>query len=283
MEENQLIFRCFSSGSSGNCYYLGSQKRGILIDAGISARTIAKHLKEMGMDFQNIMGVFVTHDHADHIRAVGTLGERFHIPIYTTREIHEGIDRNYGVQEKLRTSRRYFDKGIPFELGDMQFNTFGINHDSTDCLGYVVYAYGQYFMVATDCGEPNPIMEKAIQMSNHIVIEANHDEHMLLNGPYPTYLKERILSPRGHQSNDTCAKLLADNFHEGIRNIFLCHLSQENNDPVLAFETVKNRLAADHYKVAGVDYFLKALDRTTASPTYILGDTMIDNTSNNKQ
>ena len=186
MEENQLIFRCFSSGSSGNCYYLGSQKRGILIDAGISARTIAKHLKEMGLDFQNIMGVFVTHDHADHIRAVGTLGERFHIPIYTTREIHEGIDRNYGVQEKLRTSRRYFDKGIPFELGDMQFNTFGINHDSTDCLGYVVYAYGQYFMVATDCGEPNPIMEKAIQMSNHIVIEANHDEHMLLNGPYPT-------------------------------------------------------------------------------------------------
>ena len=241
MEENQLIFRCFSSGSSGNCYYLGSQKRGILIDAGISARTIAKHLKEMGLDFQNIMGVFVTHDHADHIRAVGTLGERFHIPIYTTREIHEGIDRNYGVQEKLRTSRRYFDKGIPFELGDMQFNTFGINHDSTDCLGYVVYAYGQYFMVATDCGEPNPIMEKAI------------------------------------------AKLLADNFHEGIRNIFLCHLSQENNDPCLAFDTVRNRLEADKNKIAGTDYFLKALDRTTASPTYILGDTKIDETRNDKQ
>ena len=110
MTDNQLIFRSFASGSSGNCYYLGTSTWGVLIDAGISARTIQKSLREMGLDYANIMGVLITHDHADHIRAVGTLGERVHLPIYSTRAIHDGIDRNYGVREKLRTSQRYFEK-----------------------------------------------------------------------------------------------------------------------------------------------------------------------------
>ena len=111
MIENQLIFRCLASGSSGNCFYLGNHKQGILIDAGISARTIQKHLRSMGLDYANIMGVLITHDHADHIRAVGTLGERVHLPIFASRLIHEGINRNYGVQEKLRTSQRYYNVG----------------------------------------------------------------------------------------------------------------------------------------------------------------------------
>ena len=105
MSENQLIFRSFASGSSGNCYFLGTSSWGILIDAGIAARTIQKNLREMGLDYANIMGVLITHDHADHIRAVGTLGERVHLPIFASRLIHEGINRNYGVQEKLRTSQ----------------------------------------------------------------------------------------------------------------------------------------------------------------------------------
>jgi phosphoribosyl 1,2-cyclic phosphodiesterase len=274
MPEENLIFCCFASGSSGNCYYLGTRTRGILIDAGISARTIQKHLREMGLDFGNVRGVFVTHDHADHIRAVGTLGERVHLPIFTTLEIHEGIDRNYGVREKLRTSRRYFEKGVPFEFAGMEINTFSINHDSTDCLGYVIKSCGQCFMIATDCGEPNPQMAAAIREANHIVIEANHDEQMLLNGPYPTYLKERILSPRGHQSNVTCGTLLAENFHDEIRNIFLCHLSQENNDPNVAFDTV-NKCIADKGFVRGQDYFLRVLDRLTPSPVYTLNDDII--------
>lgn len=274
MAYEQVIFRCLASGSSGNCYYLGTRLRGILIDAGISARTIQKYLREMGLDYQNIMGVLVTHDHADHIRAVGTLGERVHIPIYTTRQIHEGIDRNYGVREKLGGSRRYFEKGVPFELFDMQITTFGISHDSTDCLGYVIDCQDQRFMIATDCGEPNHDLEAFLQTANHIVIEANHDEQMLLNGPYPTYLKERILSPRGHQSNDTCGKLLVRNYHEGMRNIFLCHLSKENNDPDVALQVV-----SEHLENAGIipgeDLFIRTLDRLTPSPVYVLDDNLI--------
>ena len=280
MEEYGLIFRCFASGSSGNCYYLGTRRQGILIDAGISARSIQKYLREMGLDFQNIMGVLVTHDHADHSRAVGTLGERVKLPIYTTKEIHEGIDRNYGVREKLRgSSRRYFNKGEEWELFGMRINTFGIEHDSTDCLGYCIDYLGQRFVLMTDCGSVNEEMEAYIRTANHLVIEANHDEHMLLNGPYPTYLKERILSPRGHQSNDVCGELLERNWHPDLRNVWLCHLSLENNDPDIAFNTVASYLEEIEI-IPGQDIFLKALDRTTPSPVYELNDHMIVETLN---
>ena len=158
-----MILRSFGSGSSGNCYYFGTQERGVLIDAGISARTIHKYLKEMNLDFKNIMGVLITHDHADHIRAVGTLGERVHLPIYATPLIHEGIDRNYGVTQKLRSGRKFFTKGQPWQLGDMTINTFNISHDSTECVGYVIDFMHQRFMIATDCGEPNAELEEYLR------------------------------------------------------------------------------------------------------------------------
>lgn len=269
-----FIFRSLASGSSGNCYYLGTRERGILIDAGISARLIQKHLRSMGLDFKDIAAVLVTHDHADHIRAVGTLGERIHLPIYATRLIHEGIDRNYGVREKLRTSRKYFEKGTEWELplgeeASMKINTFGISHDSTECVGYVVDMMEQRWMIATDCGTPSEAMEEYLRTANHIVIEANHDEHMLLNGPYPTYLKERILSPKGHQSNAVCGMVLARNYHEGMKHIWLCHLSLENNDPGLAYRTVEERLGEAGVQ-AGEDVYLEALPRTEASETFDL-------------
>lgn len=277
MIENQLIFRCLASGSSGNCFYLGTHKQGILIDAGISARTIQKHLRSMGLDYANIMGVLVTHDHADHIRAVGTLGERVHLPIFASRLIHEGINRNYGVQEKLRTSQRYYNIGEEWELMGMKINTFSVSHDSTQCVGYVIDYQDQRFMIATDCGEPNAEMEAYIQTANHVVIEANHDEQMLLNGPYPTYLKQRILSQKGHQSNVTCGRLLAENYHEQMRNVFLCHLSHENNDPKVAMNTITEILLEEGI-MPGADIFLTPLERLTPSPVYVLNENLCKST-----
>lgn len=276
MEENELIFRCFASGSSGNSYYLGTRQRGVLIDAGISARMIQRWLRDMGLDWQNITGVLVTHDHADHIRAVGTIGERLHIPIYTTAKIHEGIDRNYGVREKLKSSRRYFELGQEWNLFGMKINTFHVEHDSTDCLGYCIDYLGQRFVLVTDCGSVTDEMEAYIRTANHLVIEANHDEMMLLNGPYPTYLKERILSPRGHQSNATCGEVLERNWHPDLRNVWLCHLSLENNDPEVAFKTVSSYLEEIEI-IPGQDIFLKPLDRLTPSPVYVLNDEVIEN------
>jgi phosphoribosyl 1,2-cyclic phosphodiesterase len=227
----------------------------------------------MGLDYANIMGVLITHDHADHIRAVGTLGERVHLPIYASRLIHEGINRNYGVQEKLRTSQRYYEVGIEWELMGMRINTFELSHDSTQCVGYVIDFLGQRFLIVTDCGTPSQQMEAYIRTANHIVIEANHDEQMLLNGPYPTYLKQRILSPKGHQSNVTCGTLIANNYHTEIRNIFLCHLSHENNDPKVAMETITDILL-DAGIMPGADLFLTPLERLNASPVYILNEHM---------
>jgi phosphoribosyl 1,2-cyclic phosphodiesterase len=202
------------------------------------------------------------------------LGERVKLPIYTTAEIHEGIDRNYGVREKLRSSRRYFECGEEWELFGMKINTFHIEHDSTDCLGYCIDYLGQRFVLITDCGSYNDELEAYIRTANHLVIEANHDEHMLLNGPYPTYLKERILSPRGHQSNDTCGELLERNWHPDLRNVWLCHLSLENNDPQLAYDTVASYLGQIEIE-PGTDIFLKPLARKSPSPVYELNNKII--------
>lgn len=278
-----LVFRSLASGSSGNSYYIGTRYRGILIDAGIAARTIQHDLREMGLDFQNIMAVIVTHDHADHIRAVGTLGEKVHLPIYTTPQIHEGIDRNYGVREKLRTSRRYIEKNKTFDVGGIKITALSVSHDSTDCLSYVVDFLGQRFMLVTDCGTPSTELEEYMMTTNHLVIEANHDEHMLLNGPYPTYLKQRILSPLGHQSNATCGQVLQRVYNKGLRNIWLCHLSPENNTPQVAYDTVAQALL-DIGVVPGEDVFLRSLDRLDPSPVYHLTDEIIkeESISNNQ-
>lgn len=267
---NELIFRCFASGSSGNCYYLGSRKEGILIDCGISARQIRSNLFEMGLDFRQIAGVLITHDHADHIRAVGTIGERFHVPIYATPEIHAGIDSNYGVFEKLRTSRKFYTKGEPFEILGMTVNTFTISHDSTDCVSYVIDVDGERFMIATDVGSVDQTLLDNVATANHLVIEANHDEQMLLNGPYPSYLKSRILSDKGHMSNSTCAEVLCTAYHKGLKNVYLCHLSQENNNPEVAYNTIKEKLEKTHNIVVGQDLNLAVLERLTASPIYKL-------------
>lgn len=271
---DELLFRCLASGSSGNCYYLGSHQQGILIDAGISARTIRTCLREMGLDFNRLAGVLVTHDHADHIRAVGTLGERFHIPIYATQEVHNGIDRNYGVKEKLHGCRRYFQKGEPFELAGMTVNSFTISHDSTDCVGFVIDACSQRFMMATDVGKVDEPFKHFLATANHVVIEANHDEQLLLNGPYPSFLKSRILSDQGHMSNHTCGATLAAAYHTALRNVFLCHLSHENNDPQVAFSTVSEHLQSVGV-VPGVDLRLVVLDRLTPSKVYNLATNQI--------
>ena len=128
----KVRFISLASGSSGNCYYIGTEKYGILIDAGIAVRTIKKGLKEAGINMEMIRAVFVTHDHADHIKAVGGLGEKLNIPIYTTARIHEGINKSYCMTEKLHSSVRYLEKQQPMQLEDFRIESFEVPHDGTD-------------------------------------------------------------------------------------------------------------------------------------------------------
>ena len=124
----KIKFISLASGSSGNCYYLGTDKHGILIDAGIGIRTIKKDLKDVNLSLNNVRAVFVTHDHADHIKAVGHLGEKYNIPVYSTKEIHEGINKSYCMTEKLSTSVHYINKEEPMKIDEFKISAFEVPH-----------------------------------------------------------------------------------------------------------------------------------------------------------
>ena len=261
----KIRFLSLASGSSGNCYYLGTETYGILIDAGIGVRTIKKHLKEYGIALERVRAVFVTHDHADHIKAVGTLGEKYGIPVYSTPEIHEGINRNYCMTEKLtKASVRYIYKETPFQFEDFNITAFEVPHDGTDNVGYCIEADGKVFSFLTDLGCITPTAAKYICKANHLIIEANYDDEMLQMGPYPKHLKERIAGQNGHMCNRDTAEFLAQNMNEGLKNIWLCHLSKDNNHPELAYKTVEFILRNNGILV-GKDVKLAALKRNTPS------------------
>jgi phosphoribosyl 1,2-cyclic phosphodiesterase len=266
---DRLRFQSFASGSSGNCYYIGNAMQGILIDAGIGVRTIRRNLRAIGLDFHNIHGIFVTHDHSDHIRAVGSLGEIHHIPVYATRKMHEGINRSYCVTEKLNGSRRYIEKNESVQIGEFSITSFPVSHDATDCVGYTVEYRGNKVTFATDLGYVCEYADSHLKAANYIIFEANYDEKMLANGPYPADLKRRIKSDTGHLSNDQTARYLAENYRDHLQMIFLCHLSKENNRPDLAFSTVESKLTERGVKV-GEDVKLITLERFTPTPLYLL-------------
>ena len=230
-------------------------------------RTIRKVLKEHDIAMETIRAVFITHDHADHIKAVGGLGEKLNIPIYSTSLIHKGINKSYCVTEKLHTSVRYLEKQQPMQLEDFLIESFEVPHDGIDNVGYFIEVDGKSFAFLTDLGEITPIAAQYICRANYLILEANYDEEMLRMGPYSAYLKERIASRTGHMSNADTATFLAEHFTNRLRYIWLCHLSRENNHPELAYKTVEWKLREKGIEV-GRDVQLCALKRTTPSELY---------------
>ena len=264
----KIYFMSLSSGSSGNCYYLGTDEYAILVDAGIPVKQIKGYLKDAGIPFERIMAVFVTHDHADHIKALGNLGEKCAIPVYATLETHEGINNNYCMTEKLSRSVRYVEKEVPFRFHDFIITPFEVPHDGTDNVGYRIEIDGKIFCFVTDLGHITETVSKYILQANYLIMEANYDEDMLRMGNYPQFLKDRITSPKGHLSNKTTAKFLARNMTADLKNIWLCHLSGENNHPEIAYKTVEYELRGVGI-IPGKDVQLCALKRTTPSELYI--------------
>lgn len=264
----KIKFICLASGSSGNCFYLGTSSYGILIDAGIGVRVIRKALKEKNIALENILGVFVTHDHADHIKSVGVLGEKYQIPVYATEVVHSGMNRSYCMTEKLSpVNKRLLQKDEVLQLRDFFITPFEIPHDGSDNVGYYIECDGKTFCFITDIGHITPTAANYIQKANYLILEANYDEEMLRSGSYPYHLKERISSPTGHLSNQEAADYLATNFPEDVQYIWLCHLSKENNHPELAYKTVEMALQSIG-KTAGKDVELISLKRTVASDVY---------------
>ena len=265
---DKLRFQSFGSGSSGNCYFIGNASNGLLIDAGIGVRSIRKCLKNLGLDFENIWGVFVTHDHADHIKAVGPIGEKYRVPIYSTRQVHEGIQHSYCVTEKLYSSRKYIEKNETIQVGEFKVTAFAVSHDATDNVGYTIEYKDKKFTFATDLGYIGEEVAVQLAMSDFIVLEANYDVQMLKQGPYPIHLQKRIAADTGHLSNDQTGLYLAENYNSKLQNIFLCHLSRENNLPNVAYTTIQNYLENKQI-VVGKDVQLITLDRLVPSEIYI--------------
>lgn len=261
---DRISFFSLSSGSCGNCYYLGNAHYGILIDAGLGPRVIRKRLAEYGIELSAIMAILITHDHYDHIKSAGYLGEKMHIPVYATREVHRGIANCPMISNNLNGSAKYIEKGKPFQIEELRITAFDVPHDSNDNAGYFFEFDGQRMTLATDVGAITEEVASYIGKANHLVIESNYDEELLQNGRYPLYLKRRITSGTGHLSNRQTAEFIANNFTPELRNIWLCHLSGDNNNPELAFNTMKEHLAQKGIEV-GNHVALHVLERNVLS------------------
>jgi len=261
---DRISFFSLSSGSCGNCYYLGNAHYGILIDVGLGPRVIRKRLAEHGIELSSIMAILITHDHYDHIKSAGYLGDKMHIPVYATRDVHRGIDNCPMIHNNLNGSARYIEKGKPFQIEDLRITPFDVPHDSNDNAGYFLEFDGERMTLATDVGAITEEVAYYIGKANHLVIESNYDEEMLQNGSYPFYLKRRITSGTGHLSNRQTAEFLANNFTSDLRNIWLCHLSGDNNNPQLAYNTMKEHLSQKGIEV-GQHVALHVLERNVSS------------------
>lgn len=236
-----------ASGSSGNCYYLGHEDGGILIDAGIPVRSISKALKplDISLDSGHIKGVIVTHEHADHVRTVGVLGSVYHIPIYASVPVHNSIQSSRFISEDLGASRRNIELGQHLSLAGLDITSFLVPHDSVLNFGYYIRCGEFSFTLATDIGHVTSEIKHYAGLAKYLVVEANYDPEMLRSGPYPSFLKERVASPEGHLSNTEAADLIAEVYTPHMQHIWLCHLSKDNNHPDLCWKTVENKLYYD--------------------------------------
>ena len=265
-----LKFISFGSGSSGNCYFLYTENDGLLIDSGVGVRSLKKRFIEYGVSLSLVHHILVTHDHADHVKAVGKISDDLKVPVYATRAVHEGINRNYCVGKKINQANvKYIEKGTPFQVGDFHVMPFGVPHDSSDNVGYRIECEGVVFCMMTDIGHVTDEMKRYIGEANFLVLEANHDVEMLNNGPYPPFLKERIAGANGHLSNKGCAEALAENATEALKHVWLCHLSEENNHPELARKTIESILNS-YGIIVGKEFEVDVLKRRIPSGIYEL-------------
>jgi phosphoribosyl 1,2-cyclic phosphodiesterase len=233
----KLNFCSLSSGSSGNCYYLGNEFHGILIDAGISATSIRKFLKSIDISMQTIMGVLITHNHNDHVRGLEVLTRKNHLPAFTSLNVWKSI-----LSPKTRISPECI-REIPlmekFHLAGFDIEAFPVSHDAPETIGFHICASDKKVTIVTDLGHICDTAAHYIKEANLLVIESNYDEEMLRNGDYPYYLKARIRSDHGHLGNHQTSAFLADILSDNLSHICFAHLSRNNNSPEIVLQTLE--------------------------------------------
>ncbi len=254
-----------ASGSSGNCIYIGGRNVHILIDAGISKKRIEDGLKEIGVSAEQIDAVLITHEHSDHIQGLGVFSRKYKAPIYATSGTIRGI-KDYkalgnmpeGLYHTVKTDE-------PFYIGGFKIRPFAISHDALEPSGYRVEDDEKTVAVATDLGIYDDYIVENLRNVNALVLEANHDMHMLEVGPYPYPLKQRVMGERGHLSNELSGRLLCDILHDRLQCVMLGHLSKDNNYESLAYETVKLEVTLGDNPYNGEDIHIVVAKRDTVS------------------
>lgn len=239
-----------ASGSSGNSIFIGTETTRILIDAGLSAKKITERLAEIEESPENLDAICVTHEHGDHIAGIRVLQRKHEIPVYANAGTLDGIRAAQKGKHDLLCCQ--FTTGSVFEIGNLCLEPFSISHDAYEPVGFVIRNGVGTIGVATDIGIVTNLLRQKLRACDVVVIEANHEESMVHEAPRPWSLKQRILSNQGHLSNRASAGLIAEIAGEGLKHLFLAHLSSDCNSPSHArrvFETVLAEAGHDHVSI----------------------------------
>ena len=254
-----------ASGSSGNCIYVGSEQTHLLIDTGISKKRIDEGLSELGVKGEDLQGILITHEHSDHIQGLGVFSRKYEVPIYATKGTIRGIKECKTLGKMPEGLLREVAVDSPFAIGDLDVKAFSISHDANEPSGFRIENSDKSIAIATDLGIYDDYIISNLKNLNALVLEANHDVHMLEVGPYPYYLKRRVLGNHGHLSNEASGRLLCEILHDKLEYIILGHLSKENNYPDLARETVKLEVTMGATPFSGDEIPLMVASRDSMS------------------
>ena len=254
-----------ASGSSGNCIYVGSDSTHLLVDTGISKKRIEESLAELEVKGEELNGILITHEHSDHIQGLGVFCRKYEVPIYATKGTIAGICACKTLGKMPEGLFREISSDETFDVGDLTVKPFAISHDANEPTGFRIEQEEKAVAVATDLGIYDDYIVENLKGLDAVVLEANHDIHMLEVGPYPYPLKRRVLGDHGHLSNELSGRLLCKILHDKMKHVVLGHLSRENNFPELAYETVKLEVTMSNIPFDGNDIPLMVAERDKMS------------------
>jgi len=261
-----MRFCSIASGSSGNCIYVGSEATHLLVDVGISCKRTEKGLKELGLTGRDVDGILITHEHADHIQGLGVIARKYEIPIYATAGTIGAVKACEGLGNVAPELFHEVKEDARFILKDLTINPMRISHDAAQPVAYRISYGKKKVAVCTDLGVYNDYTVECLKGVNALLLEANHDVNMLQAGPYPYYLKQRILGDRGHLSNENTGRLLCRILHDGLKAVLLGHLSKENNLPELAYESVRMEINMGENPYKAGDFDIRVARRSEITP-----------------